>query len=100
MRYARMSSASRPALRRRASGGGSGAVDALLCAGCAWCSRGMLNALIVGGTGLISTGIAKHLLARGAKVAMYNRGRRETVLPAGVRRIVGDRADRGAFVQA
>ena len=60
----------------------------------------MLNALIVGGTRLISTGIAKHLLARGAKVAMYNRGRRETVLPAGVRQIVGDRADREAFVQA
>jgi nucleoside-diphosphate-sugar epimerase len=60
----------------------------------------MLNALIVGGTGLISTGITKHLLARGAKVAMYNRGRRQTVLPASVRQIVGDRADSKAFVQA
>jgi nucleoside-diphosphate-sugar epimerase len=60
----------------------------------------MLNALIVGGTGLISTGITKHLLARGAKVAMYNRGRRGAVLPAGVRQIVGDRADSKAFVQA
>jgi nucleoside-diphosphate-sugar epimerase len=60
----------------------------------------MLNALILGGTGLISTGIAKHLLARDAKVAMYNRGHREAALPAGVRRIVGDRADREAFVRA
>ncbi len=60
----------------------------------------MLNALIVGGTGLISTGITKHLLARGAKVTMYNRGRREAVLPAGVRHIAGDRADSKAFVRA
>ena len=59
----------------------------------------MLNALIVGGTGLISTGITKHLLARGAKVTMYNRGLRQTVLPEGVRQIVGDRDDREAFVQ-
>jgi nucleoside-diphosphate-sugar epimerase len=60
----------------------------------------MLNALIVGGTGLISIGITRHLLARGAKVAMYNRGRRAAASPAGVRPIVGDRADRNAFVQA
>jgi nucleoside-diphosphate-sugar epimerase len=60
----------------------------------------MLNALIVGGTGLISTGITKHLLARGAQVAMYNRGRRENTLPRGVRQIRGDRADVTAFVHA
>jgi nucleoside-diphosphate-sugar epimerase len=59
----------------------------------------MLNALIVGGTGLISTGVTKHLLARGAKVTMFNRGLRQTVLPTGVRQIVGDRDDRNAFVQ-
>jgi nucleoside-diphosphate-sugar epimerase len=60
----------------------------------------MLNALIIGGTGLISTGITRQLLARGARVTMYNRGLSQTVLPAGVRHIVGDRADREAFVQA
>ena len=60
----------------------------------------MLNALIVGGTGLISTGITKHLLARGAQVAMYNRGQRAPTLPAGVRQILGDRDDAAAFVQA
>jgi nucleoside-diphosphate-sugar epimerase len=60
----------------------------------------MLNALIVGGTGLISTGITKQLLALGAKVTMYNRGLRQAVLPEGVRQIVGDRDDRKAFVQA
>ncbi|MGH7438710.1 MAG: NAD-dependent epimerase/dehydratase family protein [Polyangiaceae bacterium] len=60
----------------------------------------MLHALIVGGTGLISTGITRHLLARGAKVTMYNRGLSQMVVPAGVRHVAGDRADRKAFVQA
>ena len=58
----------------------------------------MLNALIVGGTGLISTGIAKHLLARGARVTMFNRGRREQTLPDSVPLITGDRDDVTAFV--
>jgi nucleoside-diphosphate-sugar epimerase len=60
----------------------------------------MLNALIVGGTGLISTGIVKQLLARGAQVAVYNRGKRANPVPEGVRRITGDRADTEAFVAA
>ncbi|MFO0590337.1 MAG: NAD-dependent epimerase/dehydratase family protein [Polyangiaceae bacterium] len=60
----------------------------------------MLNALIVGGTGLISAGITKQLLSRGAKVTVYNRGLRKAVLPDGVRQIVGDRDDREAFVRA
>ena len=60
----------------------------------------MLNALIVGGTGLISTGIVKHLLARGANVTLYNRARRQSTLPNGVRQIVGDRDDSRAFVSA
>ncbi len=58
----------------------------------------MLNALIVGGTGLISTGIAKQLLARGAQVTMFNRGQRESTLPAGIRQIRGNRDDSAAFV--
>lgn len=53
-----------------------------------------MRVLLIGGTGLISTGIVKHLLARGAEVVMLNRGRRENRLPEGeVRAIVGDRAD-------
>lgn len=60
----------------------------------------MLNALIVGGTGLISTGIVKHLLARGAEVTLYNRGQRHSSLPSDVRRMVGDRDDSEAFVSA
>jgi nucleoside-diphosphate-sugar epimerase len=60
----------------------------------------MFNALVVGGTGLISTGISKHLVARGAQVTMYNRGQRESTLPAGVRQILGNRDDSAAFVSA
>src|SRR6478736_5850729 len=60
----------------------------------------MLDALIIGGTGLISTGIVKHLLARGARVTTYNRGRRERTLPDEVQQLQGDRADSGAFVAA
>ena len=59
-----------------------------------------MKALIVGGTGLISTGIVKHLLARGAEVAMFNRGERENTLAPGVRQILGDRNDEAAFVAA
>lgn len=59
----------------------------------------MLNALIVGGTGLISTGITKQLLARGAQVTMYNRGQRASTLSAGVRQIQGNREDIAAFVR-
>jgi len=58
----------------------------------------MFNALIVGGTGLISTGIVKQLLRRGARVSMYNRGRRENTVPEGVQQIVGNRDDAAAFV--
>jgi nucleoside-diphosphate-sugar epimerase len=50
-----------------------------------------VKALIIGGTGLISTGIVKHLLARGADVTVYNRSRRENTLPPTVKAMVGDR---------
>jgi len=60
----------------------------------------MRNALIVGGTGLISTAITKQLLARGARVTVYNRGQSAAALPDGVGHIAGDRTDRAAFVQA
>ncbi|MEO8905708.1 MAG: NAD-dependent epimerase/dehydratase family protein [Polyangiaceae bacterium] len=60
----------------------------------------MLNALIVGGTGLISTGIAKQLLTRGAQVTMFNRGQRESTLPPSVRQVLGNREDSAAFAQA
>jgi nucleoside-diphosphate-sugar epimerase len=56
-----------------------------------------MNVLIVGGTGTISAGIVKQLLARGANVTMYNRGRRENTAAASVKHIVGDRSDAAAF---
>jgi nucleoside-diphosphate-sugar epimerase len=59
----------------------------------------MSNALIIGGTGLISTGIAKHLVARGAHVSMYNRGQRENTVPESVRLIQGDRAQVNEFAR-
>ena len=56
-----------------------------------------MNVLIVGGTGLIGAGIVKQLLARGANVTMYNRGRRENTAPPSVKRIIGDRNDATGF---
>ncbi|HEY3235865.1 MAG TPA: NAD-dependent epimerase/dehydratase family protein, partial [Polyangiaceae bacterium] len=58
-----------------------------------------MKALIIGGTGLISAGIVKHLLARGAEVTMFNRSRRENRLPQAVEQITGDRNDFAAFEQ-
>jgi nucleoside-diphosphate-sugar epimerase len=47
-----------------------------------------MKVLIVGGTGLISTGIVPHLLARGADVTLFNRDRRRPGEPGVIR---GDR---------
>jgi nucleoside-diphosphate-sugar epimerase len=58
-----------------------------------------MNVLLIGGTGLISVGIVKHLRARGAKVAMFNRGKRENVLERDVHVITGDRNDLAALKQ-
>jgi nucleoside-diphosphate-sugar epimerase len=56
----------------------------------------MMKALIIGGTGLISTGIVEHLLARGADVTLFNRAKRSgnaEALPV----IVGDRNEPAQF---
>ena len=60
-----------------------------------------MKVLLIGGTGLISTGIVKHLLTRGAKVAMFNRGEREQVVsvPTGVEVLHGDRNDEATFAR-
>jgi nucleoside-diphosphate-sugar epimerase len=52
-----------------------------------------MRVLVIGGTGLISAGIVKHLLARGAEVTVLNRGQRADGLPAQVRRLRGERDD-------
>jgi nucleoside-diphosphate-sugar epimerase len=59
-----------------------------------------MKALIIGGTGLISRGIVKHLLARGAEVTMYNRARRDNPLPPQVKLVTGDRSRRSEFEAA
>jgi len=56
-----------------------------------------MRVLIIGGTGLISTGITRQLVGRGEDVTLYNRGQRETEIPAGVPRILGDRTQYAAF---
>src|SRR4051812_48477680 len=59
----------------------------------------IMRVLIIGGTGLISTGIIKQLHARGdADVTMFNRGQRESTIASGdVKIISGDRNDFAAF---
>jgi nucleoside-diphosphate-sugar epimerase len=58
-----------------------------------------MKALVIGGTGLISTGIVEHLLARGANVTLYNRGQRASTLAAHLPVIVGDRNVPAEFEQ-
>jgi nucleoside-diphosphate-sugar epimerase len=50
-----------------------------------------MKVLIIGGTGLISQGIIKHLLLRGAEVTQFNRAKRENPFGNSVRSITGDR---------
>ena len=57
-----------------------------------------MRTLVIGGTGLISRGIVKHLLARGAEVTAFNRGKHAgDPLPADVRTVTGDRDDPAAL---
>jgi nucleoside-diphosphate-sugar epimerase len=56
-----------------------------------------MRALIIGGTGLISTGIVKHLLLRGADVTVFNRGQRESTISPKVKQLHGDRSDVSAL---
>jgi nucleoside-diphosphate-sugar epimerase len=56
-----------------------------------------MRVLIVGGSGLISTGITAQLLARGDQVTWYNRGRRENLLAQQPPTILGDRTDLARF---
>jgi 2'-hydroxyisoflavone reductase len=50
-----------------------------------------LNLLILGGTGLTGPHQVRYALARGHKVTVLNRGRRNDRLPAGVTELIGDR---------
>src|SRR6476619_1993685 len=62
--------------------------------------RRNVSVLLVGGTGLISTGITRELLARGDAVTVFNRG--QTALDVAdaagrLRQLTGDRTDLLAF---
>jgi nucleoside-diphosphate-sugar epimerase len=59
-----------------------------------------MQVLIIGGTGLISTGIVKHLMARGADITVFNRGKRDSTLPASINTVVGNRDDATDLVTA
>jgi 2'-hydroxyisoflavone reductase len=51
-----------------------------------------MRVLILGGTGFIGPHLVKHAVARGHKVSIFTRGRRDaSTLPAEVERLVGDR---------
>ncbi|HSC24499.1 MAG TPA: NAD-dependent epimerase/dehydratase family protein [Casimicrobiaceae bacterium] len=50
-----------------------------------------LDLLILGGTGLTGPHQVRYALARGHKVTVFNRGRRNDRLPAGVTELTGDR---------
>ncbi len=56
-----------------------------------------MHVLFIGGTGLISTAIARQLLEAGHQVTLFNRGQRENRLPPGAQIIHGDRKDFAAF---
>jgi nucleoside-diphosphate-sugar epimerase len=58
-----------------------------------------MRVLVIGGTGLISTGIVKHLLARKADVTVFNRGQRPSTLSSQVKTLIGDRDDHAAFAK-
>ena len=50
-----------------------------------------MHVLFIGGTGLISTSIARQLLEAGHEVTLFNRGKSENRLPDGANVIQGDR---------
>ncbi|MUW13786.1 NAD-dependent epimerase/dehydratase family protein [Halorubrum sp. CBA1125] len=56
-----------------------------------------MRVLVIGGTGLIGTGITQELVESGYDVTVYNRGRTEARLPHSVELVEGDRTDHAEF---
>ncbi len=50
-----------------------------------------LDLLILGGTGFIGPHLVRHAVARGHRVTIFTRGRRQAALPEGVVHLIGDR---------
>jgi nucleoside-diphosphate-sugar epimerase len=59
-----------------------------------------MDVLLVGGTGLISTGITRQLVAAGHDVTCFTRGETEARVPADVAFVHGDRDDRERLAEA
>jgi nucleoside-diphosphate-sugar epimerase len=59
-----------------------------------------VKVLLIGGSGLISTAIREHLLARGDTVVLYNRGRSPVRGAPASRMLVGERDDEAALTRA
>lgn len=56
-----------------------------------------MNVLVIGGTGLISTGIVRQLVADGHDVTAFHRGETDAELPGSVEHVTGDRTEYDAF---
>lgn len=56
-----------------------------------------MHVLFIGGTGLISTSIARQLLESGHRVTLFNRGQSQSRLPGGAQIIHGDRKNYAEF---
>ena len=56
-----------------------------------------MRILIIGGTGIISTGITRLLIERGDDVVLYNRGQRPSLVEGNYTTITGDRKDFETF---
>lgn len=56
-----------------------------------------MDVLVIGGTGLISTGIVRQLVEAGHDVVAYHRGETTTSLPDAVEHVYGDRTASDAF---
>ena len=50
-----------------------------------------MRVLIIGGSGIISTGITRLLVERSDEVVLYNRGQRASQVESGYEAITGDR---------
>ena len=57
-----------------------------------------MNVLLIGGTGLISTGITRGLVAAGHDVTCFTRGETDPSVPESVKFVHGDRDDHDRFV--
>ncbi|MFB6200721.1 MAG: NAD-dependent epimerase/dehydratase family protein [Halorhabdus sp.] len=59
-----------------------------------------MDVFIIGGTGVISTGITRQLVEAGHDVTIFNRGETDIEIPDSVFQIHGDRFDHEAFEEA